>query len=216
MTLTSHPQETGLYYVSSRYYDPEICRWINADDTSYLGASRDFISYNLFAYCLNNPVNSIDPFGTWTIGISFGANLNLFFGVSVSIGVCFDDKGNVDWQWSYAVPGVNETASLGLLDAGVGLAVQCTNRDTVYDLYGPATYLGASGGPGWYVGADLISFSKPNEMDAGVDGFQFVAGVGVGLDAHIVVTNTKPVRSRANSTSSGFAALRLNQVALIS
>ena len=53
-------------------------------------------------------------------------------------------------------------------------------------------------------------------MDAGVDGFQFVAGGGVGLDAHIVVTNTKPVSSRANSTSSGFAALRLNQVALIS
>ena len=57
---------------------------------------------------------------------------------------------------------------------------------------------------------------KPNEMDAGVDGFQFIAGGGVGLDAHIVVTNTKPVSSRANSTSSGFAALRLNQVALIS
>ena len=73
---------------------------------------------------MNNPVNSIDPFGTWTIGISFGANLNLFFGVSVSIGVFFDDKGDVDRQWSYAVPGVNNTTSIGVLDVGAGLAVQ--------------------------------------------------------------------------------------------
>ena len=208
--------ETGFYYLQSRYYDPIVKRFINADEVTNFGANGEFVSYNLFAYCLNNPVNSIDPSGTWTIGISLGANLNLCFGVSVSIGVFFDDKGNIDWQWSYAVPGVNKTASLGLLDAGVGLTVQCTNRDTVYDLYGPATYLGVSGGPSWYVGADLISFSKPNEMDACIDGFQFVAGVGVGLDAHIVVTDTNPVRSRANSTLSGLAALRPNQVVLIS
>ena len=57
-------QETGLYYVSSRYYDPEICRWINADSTSYLGASGDFVSFNLFAYCGNNPIVRTDPTGT--------------------------------------------------------------------------------------------------------------------------------------------------------
>ena len=52
--------ETGLYYVSSRYYDPEIGRWINADDTAYLGADGTPLSYNLFAYCVNNPVNRTD------------------------------------------------------------------------------------------------------------------------------------------------------------
>ena len=71
--------ETGFYYVSSRYYDPEICRFINADDTSYLGANGDFISYNLFAYCLNNPVNRTDDGGNWsgwaTAGLIVGAVL---------------------------------------------------------------------------------------------------------------------------------------------
>ena len=56
--------ETGLYYVSSRYYDPEICRFINSDDVSNLGSNCDFASVNLFAYCGNNPVNRSDPDGT--------------------------------------------------------------------------------------------------------------------------------------------------------
>ena len=59
--------ETGFYYVSSRYYDPEICRFINADDASYLGVNGDFISYNLFTYCLNNPVNRFDADGNWSM-----------------------------------------------------------------------------------------------------------------------------------------------------
>ncbi len=59
--------ETGLYYVSSRYYDPEIGRFINADDTEYLGADGSVLSYNLFAYCMNNPVNRFDVDGNWSL-----------------------------------------------------------------------------------------------------------------------------------------------------
>ena len=59
--------ETGLYYVSSRYYDPEIGRFINADDIDYLGADGSPLSYNLFAYCMNNPVNRFDDNGNWSL-----------------------------------------------------------------------------------------------------------------------------------------------------
>ena len=71
--------ETGLYHVSSRYYDPEVGRWINADDTAYLGADGTPFSYNLFAYCVNNPVNRTDINGNWsgwaTAGVIVGAIL---------------------------------------------------------------------------------------------------------------------------------------------
>ena len=50
--------ETGLYYVSSRYYDPEIGRWINED--SQLNTSLGILGLNQFSYCLNNPVNMVD------------------------------------------------------------------------------------------------------------------------------------------------------------
>ncbi len=50
--------EMGFYYVSSRYYDPEIGRWINAD--SQLNTSLGILGLNQFSYCLNNPVNMVD------------------------------------------------------------------------------------------------------------------------------------------------------------
>lgn len=55
--------ETGLYYLRSRYYDPEIGRFINADDTDYLGYDDTPLSTNLFAYCENNPVKYKDEKG---------------------------------------------------------------------------------------------------------------------------------------------------------
>lgn len=59
--------ETGFYYVTSRYYDPEIGRFINADDIDYLGADGSPLSYNLFAYCMNNPVNRFDDDGNFSL-----------------------------------------------------------------------------------------------------------------------------------------------------
>ena len=56
--------ETGLYYLQSRYYNPEIGRFINADSI-VSGSDGNIRGYNLFAYCFNNPVNMSDPSGHW-------------------------------------------------------------------------------------------------------------------------------------------------------
>lgn len=59
--------ESGLYYLQSRYYDSKIGRFINADSIDYLGATGSVMSFNLFAYCENNPVNNTDTTGTFVI-----------------------------------------------------------------------------------------------------------------------------------------------------
>ncbi len=53
--------ETGFYYLQSRYYDPIVKRFLNAD--SYASTGQGFIGYNMFAYCNNCPVIGADPAG---------------------------------------------------------------------------------------------------------------------------------------------------------
>jgi len=53
--------ETGLYYLQSRYYNPEWGRFVNADGIT--GIEGELLTHNMFAYTLNNPVNMEDPTG---------------------------------------------------------------------------------------------------------------------------------------------------------
>ena len=50
-----YDDETQLYWVSSRYYSPELCRWISPDSIEYLDP-QSINGLNLYCYCGNNPV----------------------------------------------------------------------------------------------------------------------------------------------------------------
>ena len=54
--------ETGLYFLKSRYYDPEVGRFISLDNVFYVNNCR-INGVNLYAYCINNPVMYIDTIG---------------------------------------------------------------------------------------------------------------------------------------------------------
>ena len=76
--------ETNFYYLNSRYYDPGICRFINADG-AVSGVGGDIQGYNMFAYCFNNPVRFSDLNGTsqqFSGGRKTQGN-NAFFGFMV-------------------------------------------------------------------------------------------------------------------------------------
>jgi len=59
-----YDSETGFYYLGSRYYDPALGRFINADG-EISGIGGDVLGYNLYAYCMNNPINMLDETGHW-------------------------------------------------------------------------------------------------------------------------------------------------------
>ena len=60
-----YDNETGYYYLQSRYYDANLCRFINADDYNYL--DKDIVDgLNLFAYCNNDSVNRFDLDGCYS------------------------------------------------------------------------------------------------------------------------------------------------------
>lgn len=58
-----YDSDIEMYYLQSRYYDPEVGRFINCDDVNYIGITGSEVSYNPFAYCENDPVNDSDPSG---------------------------------------------------------------------------------------------------------------------------------------------------------
>jgi len=70
-----YDRETGLYYLQTRYYDPETGRFINADGLVDTGTG--VLGHNMFAYCDNNPVMLSDPSGTCpTCGLALCVSCN--------------------------------------------------------------------------------------------------------------------------------------------
>lgn len=55
--------ETGLYYLQTRYYDPVVGRFLNADDMQFI-IQYSVLSANLYTYCRNNSITNIDIRGT--------------------------------------------------------------------------------------------------------------------------------------------------------
>ena len=56
-----YDHETSLYYLQSRYYNPTIGRFLNAD--AFASTGQGLLGNNMFAYCMNNPTNGCDPCG---------------------------------------------------------------------------------------------------------------------------------------------------------
>ena len=59
-----YDSETEWYYLKTRYYSPDMCRFINADSV-IAGSTNSLHGYNLYAYCFNNPLNFDDTIGNW-------------------------------------------------------------------------------------------------------------------------------------------------------
>ena len=79
--------ETGLYYLQTRYYDPQTCRFISADSIEYLDPET-LGGLNLYAYCGNNPVMGYDPNGNldWgAIGRFLGGLVLTIVGACISL-----------------------------------------------------------------------------------------------------------------------------------
>ena len=114
--------EMGLYYCSSRYYGPEVGRWISPDSIDYLNP-ESINGLNLYAYCLNNPVNYVDPTGYSAIligliiGAVIGAGLGVFAGMSFTANIPILGWINSGGALMYGVTGVQVLGVAGLLGA---------------------------------------------------------------------------------------------------
>ena len=116
--------ETGLYFLQTRYYDPEVGRFLNRDAVTYADPAT-INGLNLYAYCLNNPVEYVDPDGHAVLIFLAAA----IFGFTVSftssaITQAIFTGGQVNWGIA-AIDGLFGAVS-GLLTVVPGLGAVAT------------------------------------------------------------------------------------------
>ena len=143
--------ETGLYYLQSRYYDPNRGRFINAD--ALVSTGQGLLGNNMFAYCQNNPVIYIDPYGDRIVGIGVQGEITIG-GISVGIEiviyfdpeVCGDSKFMiVAYTYSgYELSARQLSTIMGLIDiaAIAGCMESSYNLSEEYNTYLENSVLG--------------------------------------------------------------------------
>ena len=121
-----YDQETGFYYVSSRYYDPAISRFINPDDIEMLGSNKDLASINLFTYCGNDPVIREDNNGQFwiTVGVmAVGGVIGAAISALSSAVTQQALTGNVNWK-SVGVAAISGFVSGAVAASPLGIVGQ--------------------------------------------------------------------------------------------
>jgi len=119
-----YDKDLGLYYLGTRYYDANIGRFISPDGVGYLGANGDLNSYNLYAYCSNNPVMYVDPSGNsiiaaLIIGVIAGAAIGGAIGGTVAYNSAKSSGSEGSELFWKTMKGIGEGATVGGIAGGI-------------------------------------------------------------------------------------------------
>jgi len=128
-------EETGLYFYGSRYYDPQLSRFIQPD--SIIPSSDDSQALNRYSYCYNNPLIFTDPSGHFVVAAAtaiasyIAAHATTIIASAViNAGIAAAQGGNV---WKAAVAGAiaGGFGAMGIMEgmAGGALGALVTGGD---------------------------------------------------------------------------------------
>ena len=125
--------ETGFYYLQARYYDPTTRRWISPEPNVYengFDENAGLTGYNVYVYCINNPVNYLDFTGEFVISLAvlIGVGIGALVGGVVGgiYGYKKAEKNDVpkEQRWKYVVGyGLGGAVVGGVIGGFVGYGV---------------------------------------------------------------------------------------------
>ena len=104
-----YDEETGLYYLNARMYDPVTARFLQED--TYKGDAKDPLSLNLYTYCANNPIIYHDPTGHSFV--DFASKVVSGFkkaasGIKNTLTTVYNKKRKIDQAMEKAIRGIPE------------------------------------------------------------------------------------------------------------
>ena len=200
--------ESGLYYLQTRYYDPEIGRFINSDSIDYIDP-KSINGLNLYSYCGNNPVNYIDPTGNSVIFILIILGITTVVGGIVGGKVAYDkavDEGKTgaDLFWS-TVGGAFVGGAFGLATGGAAVMLGAVGVGTAAAFgLGSGTLFGVGAAQAFAIGALAFNFTAFFVAPIiGVD----MDGVELTLDTTANYRRTYEYNRSKQSINNGFALL---------
>lgn len=185
-----------MYYLNSRYYNPEWGRFINADSI-VAGIGGNVNGFNLFVYCFDNPINRYDQSGCWWEILKQGASflrktIKKITSENKSSKIVVDDNNTVSH-----VDRITATIPLFMLDAGpyigkIGLSATRTSYTGQPNLINIFTELGTyenksgisftSFEMGYQSGYNSLGISKAHVYVDSVYEEKWHAGMSVGFD----------------------------------
>ena len=113
-----YDDETQLYWVSSRYYSPELCRFIQPADVSSLNP-QSINGLNLYAYTNNNPINLVC--NSFANGISSISSINGYTGLLMNVGSIPNHSNNLYSNSINIMGGLHAVSSIfGFVDQWTG------------------------------------------------------------------------------------------------
>ena len=180
--------ETGFYYVSSRYYDPDIARWINADITDVLSLPYyHHGQYNLFSYCNNNPVNDRDDDGqlSWLAKIAIGVAA-----IAIGVGVTALTGGAA---LPALVAGVKAACVAGAISAGTSAATAAVRSAVSGDSFSTVVQKSAKAAAEGFADGFMAGGVAAGASQVVSGGFKIAAKIGAktGKSGGIKIGNTK-------------------------
>jgi RHS repeat-associated protein len=193
MMFTSQYFDTEIdqYYLRARQYDPHISRFTARDPIR--GKFEEPLTLHIYLYCLNDPINKIDPSGLWAYYITGGFLGSLGFSYAGQGGIVWDDQGN------WGIIGIDSYGGGLPAAVSVGMNFGITNAETILQLRGPGWAAGGGGSVSFFgAGAEYIWGEE-------YQGMQFNIGAGislpVGFEGHIHRTQTDILPARSQTLS---------------
>lgn len=117
-------EEIGVYYLQSRFYNPNWGRFINADTSEVLSIPHyHFGQYSLYSYCENKPINNADSDGrlSWLAKVAIGVGAVL---VGAAVVAATAATGGAAMAFAGAVvTGLKSAAVSGVVAAGVSASI---------------------------------------------------------------------------------------------